>query len=193
MSLTGYRLWAVSASRAPVPPGHDFLLRSLVKGTVYWPTERPLRALPCGACYLQGEDVLDEYGQWQRRTRLFAVDQKARDPLERSFRACSCGIHAVLDSGDLVAYAEDVWSCWTVLGEVRLWGKVMPHERGYRAEYAQVAALYTLGTLTESVQRAHEQRAAAYGVPLLRVEDQPWGEKWVNAIAHLLPRSKEEA
>jgi hypothetical protein len=75
---------------------------------------------------------------------------------------CSCGLYAhrglsALDDSENshIDFAEPN----EVRGVVSLWGRVIVHALGYRAEYAQVAAL-------EASPRA-EEVALAYGVPIL--------------------------
>jgi len=64
-----------------------------------------------------------------------------------SGRDCRCGIHAF--RAEQLAWHQPppappwhaVWGDWTVLGEVALWGKVVEHDDGYRAEHAMVRHL----------------------------------------------------
>ncbi len=64
-----------------------------------------------------------------------------------SQRECRCGIHAFRTEGlgwDQPPPAppwHSLWGDWAVLGEVALWGKVVEHEDGYRAEQAMVRRL----------------------------------------------------
>lgn len=55
---------------------------------------------------------------------------------------CSCGIYAWLDRADLhrlVRIEDETVPVW---GEVSLWGDIVQHERGVRAQYAYPYALY---------------------------------------------------
>ena len=60
---------------------------------------------------------------------------RARSCRHRSHRApvedCTCGLYAV-EEPDLLRAARDP----AVIGTVDLWGRVLEHERGYRAEFA---------------------------------------------------------
>lgn len=56
---------------------------------------------------------------------------------------CTCGLYAVTGKDALDPYYRDRYSTsgswteiWRVCGEVALWGKLIPAERGYRAQYA---------------------------------------------------------
>ncbi|MGI8514607.1 MAG: hypothetical protein ACR2NT_05600 [Acidimicrobiia bacterium] len=61
----------------------------------------------------------------------------------RPHLSCRCGIYAFKEEPDLRDLAHQVTSpgykyssTIVVVGEVSLWGKVIEHERGFRAEYA---------------------------------------------------------
>ena len=120
MSLVGYRWWY-----AGFRPHEGWRLRSL-----FIPPSRPL---------------------WWVGPHLKAVvpprvDCPARCP-RSSDRHCCCGIHAFRT--ERLAWQKlppappwhAVWGDWALLGEVALWGKVVEHEDGYRAEHAMVKRL----------------------------------------------------
>jgi hypothetical protein len=77
-------------------------------GDVLWPPRRPLWA-ECRFSSARGVQVV------------------APDP------ECSCGIYALMQPPDSI---RDVPWARRVTGEVYLWGKVIHHEFGYRAEFA---------------------------------------------------------
>lgn len=54
------------------------------------------------------------------------------------FRDCSCGIYAAKTLADLETSGYHLGEVdnHRVVGSVKLWGKIIPHERGYRAQYA---------------------------------------------------------
>lgn len=91
-------------------------------------------------------------------------------------------IHGEYGCG-LYAYAtlEDAWKNLhadspntTIIGEVELWGKVWPHEKGYRAEHARVKALYrTPNDDGKNVVEIADVLADHYGV---EVKDMPLGQ-----------------
>ena len=62
-------------------------------------------------------------------------------------RRCRCGIYAfrseqrALGEAPPPSHWHSLWGDYTVLGEVALWGKVVEHEHGYRAEHAMVQRL----------------------------------------------------
>ena len=67
----------------------------------------------------------------------------------------------------------DLQEGW-VVGEVALWGRVIEHTLGYRAEYAYPIRLFRppspMPGFPQPVQAPLEQLAALYGIP---VEDYP--------------------
>jgi len=48
--------------------------------------------------------------------------------------SCQCCIYATKDFAQAVAMCYTRWSC--IMGEVYLWGKVVEHQLGYRAQFA---------------------------------------------------------
>jgi hypothetical protein len=67
------------------------------------------------------------------RTRRIRFSKRHQAPLE----SCCCGIHAAKDLETLRAFL----SSGPIVGEVYLWGKVIPGENGYRAQYAYPKSL----------------------------------------------------
>jgi hypothetical protein len=54
----------------------------------------------------------------------------------------------------------------SVVGEVHLWGKVIPGEIGFRAQYAYPRRLYVLRRTMDGDKRAMVDALSAYGVPV---------------------------
>lgn len=85
-------------------------------------------------------------------------------------RIHTCGIYAYRSSH------EDELLPWLgnqqVIGEVALWGKVRIHERGYRAEWAKIKAIYTRSTLDDDQKSLRRRAAETYGVPLVTVDSE---------------------
>ena len=84
---------------------------------------------------------------------------------------CSCGVYAAKTIGVLV---DGILPCCagrpTVVGVVRLWGRIIEHESGYRAAMAAVEALYRPIGRTDADRAAAEiaERAAdAFRVPCI--------------------------
>jgi hypothetical protein len=55
---------------------------------------------------------------------------------------CACGFWAVPDIIDYMARGAIVFEGDVVLGRVKLWGKVIPYSKGWRAERAEVIELW---------------------------------------------------
>ena len=120
MSLLGYRWWYAGCR-----PNAGWRLRSL-----FIPRSRPL---------------------WWAGPHLTATVPPHLECPPRcpgaSGSDCRCGIHAFRT--ERLAWHQPppappwhaLWGDWAVLGEVALWGKVVEHEDGYRAEHAMVRRL----------------------------------------------------
>lgn len=80
-------------------------------------------------------------------------------------RRCDCGIYAAQS----IEQARKYLGGNGVIGRVALWGTVIEHEDGHRAEYAYPAALYVEPDCPRQYQRALE----AFGVPVLSAADLP--------------------
>lgn len=79
-----------------------------------------------------------------------------------------CGIYAYSDlsqmTGGMSGHTD------LARGEVLLWGDVHVHERGYRAEYAQISSLYTTSTMNRKTRIRVELAALTYDVPLVTLD-----------------------
>jgi hypothetical protein len=83
---------------------------------------------------------------------------------------CSCGVYALRAAEEALAYATS--SGASVLGAVHLWGRLVPAERGFRAERAYPERLVIpralwdhRGAPASSVDAAARSLSARYGVP----------------------------
>jgi hypothetical protein len=89
---------------------------------------------------------------------------------------CTCGIYA--SSVPLKQYEYG-----GIQGEVELWGKIIEHETGYRAQFARVVSLFMPKRAKWSCRRDIRKVADLYGVPIRssRELDRACWESWVNA------------
>lgn len=71
-----------------------------------------------------------------------------------------CGFHAWISQPRVMLLRPHV-----VWGEAYLWGDVGIFERGYRAQFAKVAALYVFDAMAERNRLMVELAALQYGVP----------------------------
>lgn len=84
-------------------------------GATYGVPRPPRTLLPFDMAYVYREDAHDSPGE-----------------------SCKCGIYAVADPAPCASYPI------SVLGRVALWGKVVPGDKGWRAEYAYPLELFVL-------------------------------------------------
>jgi hypothetical protein len=95
------------------------------------------------------------------------------------FESCTCGFHAYNEAGIAkvgVFHGLLFEFQAPIFGEVALWGKVIRHARGYRAEFAYPIRLWVLGPVGEA---SIEEVASAYGVPVRPIDeaDDPIAQK----------------
>lgn len=82
---------------------------------------------------------------------------------------CHCGIYAAKDLDTLKELATPNVRLPLVVGKVALWGRVIPAERGYRAQYGYPKRLWLVWESLEPLEQPGARRielAAAYGVPV---------------------------
>jgi hypothetical protein len=135
-AIVGYRSWAVS------PNG----VLSGIAVAQPWAPKRALRAVCNGH---------DSATNGQPNAHLNADGSWAEAPVQ----ACACGIYAVKKQ------ATESDGANRAFGEVYLWGRIVEHEQGYRAEYAYPKSLTVCGT-DELAERVRQ----VYGVPVERKE-----------------------
>lgn len=63
-----------------------------------------------------------------------------KEPMKADRLAEGYGIHCWRDKDDAIKYARDHVG-GSVLGQIEIWGEVIEHEAGYRAEYANIIAI----------------------------------------------------
>jgi len=97
---------------------------------------------------------------WQPETNTATCNNGGEHPVPDE--SCSCGFYALSDASDLNStYSHHLYDH----AVVKLWGRVIPGSRGWRAEYAAISAFL----LTRGAERRRLRKLArAYGVPLLR-------------------------
>ena len=147
-ALIGWRVWCV------VRRGKELWLSSVIADEL-WPLEGELVAR-CRAHELPGSDVLLEREQHAAPTR-----------------DCTCGIYAAREPAAVWTYLrgrDEPDAIARVLGRVLLWGRVVEHQDGWRAERAYPLDVYTgdpelgrrLGSLLDA-RRAHRRHARQRG------------------------------
>jgi len=133
--LRAWRLWSLVPG---CPKGPQTLHSCYYE--VHWPAGRPMRAHCVEAIKRRGFSAwLDPHSA----PAPIGVEEGVRRPV------CGCGIYALKDP----RVAVERWVSMikrgriVVLGEVALWGRVLKHEDGYRAEYA-----YPIGLCAKPVR-----------------------------------------
>jgi hypothetical protein len=157
--------------------GHDRLLRSLTGRHQAWAPGQALGA----RCRFDHVDRSD----WRyRMVSGFSVHAHAA-PAE----GCTCGLYAARDldhlRGQMLFGLHRM-----VVGEVALWGKVIPGKHGYRAEFAYP---HRLCVFEGTVNRHPEVLGAlsAYGVPVEVVGDRQGAFSPALAVARAVkPRRR---
>jgi hypothetical protein len=115
-------------------------------------------------------------------TGLRAADQRierhrADEPCPKE--VCTCGFYAFKTREQAVE--EDGWA---VLARVALWGKVIVHQRGYRAARMRIEELFIVQGHDPAVVAALMDR---YPVPLHFVEKPKWTSDYQSAPSTLNP------
>jgi hypothetical protein len=121
-ALIGWRVWCV------VRRGSELRLGSVIADEL-WPRGRELVA-SCRAHEIPSNSVL------LGRNR----DHRAPE------RTCTCGIYAAREPAAVWTYLrgrDEHDTVARVLGRVRLWGRVVEHEAGWRAQFAYPLEVYT--------------------------------------------------
>jgi hypothetical protein len=150
----GYRAWLVK----------DGALWSTGAGKQRWGPGQPLAAV-CVAKQVVTPDP--------RGFKLDVHFRSSHEGIPAPWRPCSCGVYAIRRREDL----ERVAGAGTIVGQVALWGHVIEHQRGYRAQYAYPVRLWAparegiVGTMVPlppgfpHLRSEGERLADLYGVP----------------------------
>jgi hypothetical protein len=143
-------------------------LRSLYRSTI-WPVDGPLQA----TC----ERRPGSLGAWVRSLLSSHAETHSTPAWE-----CGCGIYALtrLDGEEVMEMSPQVYQRGLfervvhVVGTVLLWGRVIQHEHGYRAEYARPLKLLTVPPLvrvsrsvSQDIDRLLDAVAQRYSMQLV--------------------------
>lgn len=101
---------------------------------------------------------------WQPRERMDARCSYGIEHARVPAWDCQCGFYAYKTDAALTRsrYARGR----IVIGRVALWGRVVDHDHGYRAEHAYPQVLYLRGNELDDVIRSVGERYAIECVPL---------------------------
>lgn len=154
--IVAYRVWGVDRTTTR--------LRARYRTEDAWEPKQPKRA----TCRYMDIGVVDDGAPPHHTTADCVAAMQAyygEGKLEHGWVA-SCGLYGY--KTPLMAWhalgTSDEWDeSRIVFGEVRLWGRVLEHERGFRAEYAYPGALAALSPVAEEL-------ADVYGVPVAALQ-----------------------
>jgi hypothetical protein len=159
--VTGWRIWRVSREIDRRRTAHELAVELLA-------AERRGETGAVARLFEPRLRSLTELGFWPARERLTATCGRGAAHTAPQ-AACECGVWAFRAYerayAELLAYAHGATP--VLLGRVRMWGRLVEAEHGWRAQYAYPADLTVFGG-DEDVATALE---AAYGVPVTAT---PW-------------------
>ena len=143
--IVGWRYWRLARDRRK--------LSSLTGHTQEWPPNKAFAAI----CRYARRDPSDF------RFRYAGGGKPAAH--EAPTEGCTCGVYAARDLKNLRAkmlYGLGLM----VVGEVSLWGKVIPGTRGYRAQFAYPRRLFVVQRTVDWDQSRTVAALGVYGVPV---------------------------
>lgn len=159
--IVAWRYWRLG--------GADGLLRSLTGRHQVWEPGSPMRA----RCRFDDVDRSD----WRYRMVSGFSPEAHPAPSE----GCTCGLYAARSLDDL--RGQMLFGLHRmVVGQVSLWGKVIPGQRGYRAEYAYPERLSVFEGVIDR-EPGLLGTLSAYGVPVDIVGDRQGSFSPVLALA----------
>lgn len=146
--IVGWRSWTI------VQEGAGWLLTSCTAATQWQPRE----ALEA-SCARQDTDITAY--SFSMAFLAPGYHEKSSLPMhDAPGDHCVCGVYAWKEeSQSIPASAKH-----GVFGEVTLWGRVVTHARGYRAEYAYPKSLVIKGYAPKTSRRVADFLADAYGI-----------------------------
>jgi hypothetical protein len=157
--IIGYRSWVLDTDRRS--ERLRLILRSMVKRDAVWPVRKAMAA----RCLCDDQrGYIVPFRGW-----LPVATSKLKYPTE----AHSCGIYAFKNLENTAKMSRT--GPPVVFGKCALWGRVIEHERGYRAQFAYPLSLFAskenlircaqwIGSGTEDVVPLFWDLANVYGV-----------------------------
>jgi hypothetical protein len=175
MPLIGWRGWKIKPTMRPK------LTALLHYGTV-WPAKKPIKA----TCRAAGTE---------RIRHAMALRRYNEAPYPPYF-SCQCGVYAVATFEHLLRHTFSALpDMLFAYGPVALWGKVIQHSRGYRAQFAYPLALFLDPpelALRDTDRAKVAKRVAAslakqYGIPTVLMELDTKADRVVRVQSGMTP------
>jgi hypothetical protein len=129
---------------------------------------------------------------------IAGLSKATHNPVELPYFSCTCGVYAAKTTEHL---HQCGYKKFGVHGEVYLWGKVVEHERGWRAQFAYPKALFLAAdaipfSLSEINSRL--KTLSEFGTDIFILDDRDHVALWKNGsgydaagLDHLINRRKE--
>lgn len=165
--MTGFRAWIIT---------DDEGLRSTAYREHVWNPQGPEEAT-CQSekdghhvsfeLFRLREQAEDEPDPNRRAAILANIDREIMVSRRSPERNCKCGIYAVHEASEITKRIGEQEGI--VYGRIEAWGKIADYDKGFRAEKAQIVALFRPKTWTK--RRQVRRIAKKYGVP---VESAPY-------------------
>lgn len=161
--IVAFRYWWVTPSRsARIDFESEARERDALHSRVRWPKREKLVAV-CQIVTPSVDDVVTSYNA----------------PCDQEMNNHHCGIYAykqLFEVGEQFGMSERDFR-YKVFGEVALWGKVVVHRLGYRAQYAYPLRLFCNGNISAL------KAAEAYGIPLVpMVQEKGTAMSWDDVV-----------
>jgi hypothetical protein len=160
--IIGWRYWRLDRHRRQ--------LASLTGHTEVWPVRRAFQAA-CRYARRDPTDIRYQFVGGFKRARHDAPEE-----------GCTCGIYAARDLKNLRAKMLFGLGLM-VVGEVAMWGKVIPGTRGYRAQFAYPRRLYVVQRTADWDQSSTVRALGVYGVPVEAIAHRDVGTRPVDVLA----------
>ena len=145
-------------------------LASLTGQAEVWPVNQAFRAA-CRFATRDPSDIRYQFVGGFKRARHDAPEEE-----------CTCGIYAARDLRNLrgkMLFGLGL----KVVGEVAMWGKVIPGPGGYRAQFAYPRRLYVVQRTADWDQSSTMRALGVYGVPVEAVAHQKVGTRPADVVA----------
>lgn len=153
--LTGYRAWRITS---------EGFLRSTAHDYIWSPGEQTAECQQS----INGHHISYHLFRLREQAKddpatLAAIDQAMMDSRRSPERNCQCGFYALTDISKISSRVGNTPGL--VYGRIKAWGKIAQYEDGFRAEKAEIEALYLPRGSGAWRRYKTKKIAKEYGVP----------------------------